>query len=84
MKKISIVLIEDEPVVQRNLSAYLNAHPDVEVIGIFGRVEDWRDAHEHDPSLRPGILLLDINLAGRHRTDPPAATGLRYHHADHF
>ena len=64
MKKISIVLIEDEPVVQRNLSAYLNAHPDVEVIGIFGRVEDWRDAHEHDPSLRPGILLLDINLPG--------------------
>jgi len=58
---ISIVLVDDHPIVRQGLTASLEDEPDFEVVGAAGSAEQALDlvgAH------RPGVVLLDLELPG--------------------
>lgn len=64
MKRISIGIIEDDPVVQESLAAFLGACPDFEISFVVHSMEAFLAlSYDQLPSL-PNIILLDIQLPG--------------------
>lgn len=57
MKKIRVLLVEDENVVREGLSAILSFAPDIEVVG---QAEDGVRALELVLRTRPDVILLDL------------------------
>lgn len=76
-KRISVVLVDDHPMVREGTAAILCAQPDLAVVGLTGRGEE---AVEMVACLAPDVLVLDLHLpdlsgievARRARADRPA------------
>ena len=58
--KIRVLLVEDEPFWQQNISKYINKEKDIEVIRV---VDNKADAVEIARSIECDIILMDINLS---------------------
>ncbi len=58
---LSVVLVEDSPVVRERLAEMLDGEPDVQVIGQY---EDAESAIDGIRVGRPHVVLLDIKLSG--------------------
>lgn len=58
-KKITVLLVDNHPLVVEGLKAVLETYPDIEVVGTAGNVEAGlkRAAETH-----PHVVLLDINM----------------------
>lgn len=61
MKKTTILIIDDHRLLRQTWCFILNNNPDYEVIG---ECANAREAIELVASLRPDIIILDINLPG--------------------
>ncbi|MGV3771614.1 MAG: response regulator [Verrucomicrobiales bacterium] len=59
--KITLLLVDDHPVVREGIRSYLSASPKLKVIGEAGSGES---AVEAACALRPDIVLMDINMPG--------------------
>lgn len=62
MKRLTCILVDDEPLARRQLRALLEARDDIEVLGEAGGVEA---AVEAIGRLRPRLVFLDIQMRGR-------------------
>jgi DNA-binding NarL/FixJ family response regulator len=58
---IRVVLADDHPVVRRGLTAMLRSTEDIDVVG---EAVDGREAVRAAVTLRPDVLVLDINMPG--------------------
>jgi DNA-binding NarL/FixJ family response regulator len=58
---IRVVLADDHPVVRRGLTAMLRSTDDIDVVG---EAVDGREAVRAAVTLRPDVLVLDINMPG--------------------
>ena len=58
---ITILLVDDQNLVQQGIKSLLERDPEIEVIGT---VEDGRNAVKQVIKLRPDIILLDIEMPG--------------------
>ena len=63
---ISLVLVDDHPLVLNGLEQLLDAEPDFEVLAICGTVGEGLSAVE---SLQPDVLVLDLKLPGQNGLD---------------
>jgi DNA-binding NarL/FixJ family response regulator len=61
MNAIRVMIADDHPVFRFGLRALLNAMPDTEVVG---EVTSGQEAVELAGSLRPDVILMDINMPG--------------------
>ena len=61
MEHIRILIADDHPVFRYGLKALLNAMPDTEVVG---EVTTGEEAIALASSLRPDLILMDINMPG--------------------
>jgi DNA-binding NarL/FixJ family response regulator len=61
MEQIRILIADDHPVFRFGLRALLNAMPDTEVVG---EVTDGDEVIALAASLRPDVILMDINMPG--------------------
>ena len=61
MEKIRVLIADDHPVFRFGLRALLNAMPDTEVVG---EVTSGEEVLALAPSLRPDVILMDINMPG--------------------
>jgi DNA-binding NarL/FixJ family response regulator len=61
MEKIRVLIADDHPVFRFGLRALLNAMPDTEVVG---EVTTGDAVIVLAPSLRPDVILMDINMPG--------------------
>jgi DNA-binding NarL/FixJ family response regulator len=61
MNSIRILIADDHPVFRFGLRALLNAMPDTEVVG---EVTSGEEVLALAPSLRPDVILMDINMPG--------------------
>src|SRR5215212_9627930 len=61
MEKIRILIADDHPVFRFGLRALLNAMPDTEVVG---EVTSGEDVLALAASVRPDIILMDVNMPG--------------------
>jgi DNA-binding NarL/FixJ family response regulator len=61
LKKITLVLADDEPVVRAGIRALLNHAEDVEVIG---EAENGYQVQQMVADLHPRVLLLDLKMPG--------------------
>ncbi|MCA0757343.1 response regulator transcription factor [Paenibacillus sp. N4] len=61
MGSIRVMLVEDDPFWQQNLSADLAEEPDIEVVAVAGTKEEAVSAASRHPI---DIILMDINLTG--------------------
>jgi DNA-binding NarL/FixJ family response regulator len=61
MKAIRILIADDHPVFRFGLRALLNAMPDTEVVG---EVTAGDEVIALAPTLRPDVILMDINMPG--------------------
>jgi DNA-binding NarL/FixJ family response regulator len=61
MEKIHILIADDHPVFRFGLRALLNAMPDTEVVG---EVTTGEDVLALAGSVRPDVILMDINMPG--------------------
>lgn len=59
MKKISVLVVDDSPLIRKILTEILNAEHDIEVIGT---AEDPLDAREKIKKLNPQVITLDIEM----------------------
>jgi DNA-binding NarL/FixJ family response regulator len=59
MGKISVLLVDDHPVVRQGIAALLSAHEDIQVAGEAG---DGREALAMARQLQPQVVLLDLAL----------------------
>lgn len=59
---ISVLIIDDHPIVREGLVAVLDEQPELRVVGAVASVEE---ALPLCPALRPEIILLDLELPGR-------------------
>ncbi|MFO7914057.1 MAG: response regulator, partial [Desulfotignum sp.] len=57
--KIRILVVDDHTVVRQGISALMNFHPDIEMVGEAG---DGREAVEKARELHPDVILMDINM----------------------
>lgn len=64
MKRISIGIIEDDPVVQQSLTSFLGANPEFEISFVVNSIEAFSDLNLEELSSKANILLLDIQLPG--------------------
>ncbi|MBA6289136.1 response regulator transcription factor [Colwellia sp. MB3u-4] len=58
-KKISVLLVDDHPMVQGGLSACLAYYDDIEVIGV---AHDGKDALNKAKELKPNVILMDVSM----------------------
>ncbi|QWU16069.1 two component transcriptional regulator, LuxR family [Paenibacillus sophorae] len=58
--KIRVILVEDEPFWQNNISKYINKENDIEVVRI---IDNGPDAVEATRSLEFDVILMDLNLS---------------------
>lgn len=65
-KNISVLLVDDHPMVQDGLSSCLSYYPDIEVIG---SAEDGKDALEKALTLKPDVILMDISMPNMNGID---------------
>lgn len=56
---LTVVVVEDEPLLLDLLRTALHHHPALEVVGVYSRSDD---ALRHIPQLQPQVALLDIDL----------------------
>jgi DNA-binding NarL/FixJ family response regulator len=63
---ISILVVDDHPVVRDGLVGMLATYDDLEVVGTAGSGEE---ALREAGRLRPGVVLLDLQLPGLHGLD---------------
>ncbi len=68
--KIRILLVDDHPTVRRTLRSALQAYPNIEVVG---EASDGEEALSSMASLRPAVVVMDINMS---RMDGITATRL--------
>lgn len=63
MERIAVMLVEDDPFWQQNLSADLADEPDIEVVAVAATKEEAVEA-----AMRGGVdvILMDINLTANH------------------
>jgi DNA-binding NarL/FixJ family response regulator len=59
--RIRVAIVEDDDELRQNLAEFLWRGADLEVAGAFG---DAETALEKLPSLKPAVVLMDINLPG--------------------
>lgn len=60
--KKKILIVDDHPMMREGLAALISREPDLEVCG---EAEDASQAIKLVQKLRPGLVLIDITLAGR-------------------
>jgi len=63
---ISVLLVDDHPLMRQGLRAVLSAADDIVVAGEAG---DGQSAVELAAELRPDVVIMDLQLPGRHGTD---------------
>ncbi len=56
---IRCVIVDDEPLARQVISEYLEAHPDIELIGEFGNPQHAFESITHN---KPDLLFLDIQM----------------------
>ncbi|MGD2050550.1 MAG: response regulator transcription factor [Chloroflexota bacterium] len=61
MSKISLILADDHAVVRSGLRMLLEAQPDMHIVA---EVESGKEAVEKVESLRPNVILMDIQMPG--------------------
>ncbi|MYR60724.1 response regulator, partial [Streptomyces sp. SID625] len=61
-EQISVLVVDDEPVIRAGLSAILDSQPDITVAGT---ANDGEEAVEACARLRPDVLLMDIRMPRR-------------------
>jgi DNA-binding NarL/FixJ family response regulator len=59
MKKISLLLVDDHPVVRQGLRAFLNQEKDIEVVG---EAENGRQAVQMAAKIMPDIVIMDLMM----------------------
>jgi DNA-binding NarL/FixJ family response regulator len=59
---ISVLVVDDHPVVREGLNIAVSSQPDMKIIG---EAEDGIEAEEKALSLRPDIIMMDINMPCR-------------------
>ena len=64
--KISVLLVDDHPMVQDGLSSCLSYYPDIEVIG---SAKDGKDALQKALTLKPNVILMDISMPNMNGID---------------
>ena len=64
--KITVLLVDDHPMVQDGLSSCLSYYPDIEVIG---SAEDGQDALIKASTLKPDVILMDISMPNMNGID---------------
>lgn len=64
MKRISIGIIEDDPVVQKSLSSFLGANPKFEIGFVVNSIEAFQSLSPRDLPSKVDVVLLDIQLPG--------------------
>src|SRR5690554_5390614 len=57
--KYSVMIVDDDPLVRRALSAMLEMHPQLEVVGLAA---DGREALALSADLNPDLVLIDIHM----------------------
>ena len=63
MKKIRVIIADDQTMIREGLSLLLNSQPDIEVVG---ELFDRDKIEESVQSLKPEVLLLDSSLVQPH------------------
>lgn len=58
---VTVLVVDDHPVVREGLEAVLGSHPGVEVVAAVGTAED---AVRVAAALRPAVVLMDLRLPG--------------------
>lgn len=61
MNKISVLLVDDHPIVRKGLRSLLDAEADIQAIG---EAEDGKEAVEKVGRLRPQVVVMDITMPG--------------------
>src|SRR5262245_53085977 len=59
--KIRLLLVDDHPLVREGIRSCLSSHVQLEIVG---EAADGREALSQARSLKPDIILMDINLPG--------------------
>ena len=72
---IRVLIVDDHPVVRNGLRAFLNAQPDIVVVG---EASEGEGALRQIEALRPDVVLLDCCLPGPE--GPAVATAIRERH----
>ncbi|MFF8592334.1 response regulator transcription factor [Streptomyces sp. NPDC015220] len=73
-EQISVLVVDDEPVIRAGLSAILDSQSDITVAGT---ADDGEEAVEACARLRPDVLLMDIRMPRRDGPWAPAELGRR-------
>jgi two-component system, NarL family, response regulator DevR len=63
MKRIRVLLVEDDPFWQENISSDLCKEEDIEVVGVASTMNDALDVIKNSPI---DVILMDINLTEDH------------------
>ena len=58
---MKVLIVDDERLARSELRRLLAAHPDIEVVG---EAVDVEDAAQKVAELKPGLLLLDVQMPG--------------------
>jgi len=64
--KISVLLVDDHPMVQGGLIACLSFYDDIEIVG---STEDGKDALNKALELKPDVILMDISMPSMNGID---------------
>ncbi len=59
--KITVIIVDDHPLIRQALRAVLEKEPDLEVVGEVG---DGTSAVELAEKLRPDVVIMDVSLPG--------------------
>lgn len=58
---VSVLIVDDHPLLREGVAAVLEAEPDIQVVG---EAADGRDAIEQFQRLRPDVVLMDLQMPG--------------------
>lgn len=61
MKKLRLILVEDQTILRHSLNALISSEPDLDVVGETGSAEE---AVRLVGSLRPDLVVMDVSLPG--------------------